>query len=846
MPAPTRIAEAAKARIRNASATIATNLDHIRAGAPLDAEPDDSRKVARIATLTRVNTATAVRIAAHEDPAALGLTGEALSRAEAIQGKTVDYLGVAWLEAGFLACKAVARILLPNGVPEGTGFLISDRLLITNNHVIPTAKAAETMFAEFGYEIDLGKRTPAPVRFRLDPKAFFETDDRDDLDYTVVALGAPLTSGTATTPFGRCPLSAAEMKHTVGEPINIVEHPDGDYKQVVVRENRLVHRGGTVLHYLTDTEPGSSGSPVFNDQWQVVALHHWGGPHREVDAGGQPLDREVNEGIRISAIVGELKERSLRMDAAKQALLKTALEAPPPGDFGTRVVIPSVFPVPPPQPPTPTPALPPAPGGEAGGAPANRIDPRYSNRRGYNSRFLPSFSVPMPQLSAAQQNDAARRANSSGSSNPFELKYEHFSVVVNARRRMPFFSICNIDGAARIRVNRDTGRATSGPEASENWALDPRIPAEAQLDDAFYRRLKSAVGAGDFFARGHMTRREDPCWGTAAQAERANDDTFHHTNACPQVQNAFNGSHQAWQGIENFLLDTADDADVRITVITGPIFTANDPVFRDPQFGEIRIPRQFWKIVAYTEQGVNKAFAILADQGPAMDAVLARIRAEAIFEWPNDLSTEYQSTIAEITRLTGLDFGNLGNHDIFIGREESLASRTLTNFEELLPRRAAPGDFGSFPNIAAFLEAWEGGAERRRPATPARPPAPRERRVAEIHATVERVFADDLSGAKHQQFTVIPTEAVAVDPRAREDVANTIAARAEVRLAVRFGDNLGLAERIPGIRTGVPLRIKGEWIPASEAARIGGEQIAVLHFTHDPLGFVCTEEACFS
>ncbi|MEJ7606323.1 MAG: serine protease [Bryobacteraceae bacterium] len=138
---------------------------------------------------------------------------------------------------------------------------------------------------------------------------FFETDSKDDLDYTLIALGRALTAGATLADLGSCPLSGSSAKHSVGEPVNIVEHPDGDYKQVIVRENRIVHRGDTVLHYIADTERGSSGSPVFNDQWQVVALHHWGGPHREVSARGRPLSREVNEGIRISVIVNELQKR---------------------------------------------------------------------------------------------------------------------------------------------------------------------------------------------------------------------------------------------------------------------------------------------------------------------------------------------------------------------------------------------------------------------------------------------------------------------------------------------------------------------------------------------------------
>jgi endonuclease G len=859
-PVPERIAGAARKRIDDAKAQIQQTVANIDNGRALQSETEDARAIRRVEAVVGVNADTARRIVGYESPSNLGLTASQRSKAEVLQGTTVDYIGVAWLDAGRLAANAVARILRPGSLPLGTGFLASSRLLLTNNHVIPTKQAARSFTVEFRYEVGLNGQSPSPVRFELDPDSFFETDDEDDLDYTLIALGRPITPGATAIDFGACPLSSSSAKHSVGESVNIIQHPDGDYKQIVVRENRILHRGQHVLHYTADTEPGASGSPVFNDEWQVIALHHWGEPHREQSAGGRRLRTDVNEGIRISAIVAELEQRSSNMDAARRRLLFDALHAAPPGQPGTRSIRLDFTPGPQSIRSSPLPEA----NSEAAGAPASRIDTNYSNRRGYNERFLPGFPVPMPQLNAAQRRAAARVRSAGVSSNPFEIKYQHFSVVLNADRRMAFFSICNIDGSKRITVDRDSGLATSGPEATEVWATDPRVPDNAQLDDAFYARIRRDLRTpADFFARGHLTRREDPNWGVALSAQRANNDTFHHTNACPQAQNAFNGSQKVWQGIENFVLNAADDSNLRVTVITGPVFSDDDPAYDDELFGTVQFPKLFWKIVARVEDGRPLVFAVLADQSVVMDSLFAA-RREAFWDWPRKLSTEFKSTVAEIAELTGLDFANLADFDIFAGRP---GRELLGSPESLVPRNSASGaGFGKFASIGDFLESWEHrsiqeppagesleeidtepGPERRRRRPRPRPrPQPRQRKVVEVEAKVARVFADDLSGAKHQQFTVIPTRWISGDAGAQPEIAAAIAASAEARVAVRFGDSMGIADRIPGIRTNVELKLKGEWISARDAYDVGGEDLPVLHFTHDPLGFVCTPVQCYS
>ena len=136
--------------------------------------------------------------------------------------------------------------------------------------------------------------------------------------------------------FGWLPLYGSADKNVLGEALSIIQHPSGEPKQVALRENRLVDRLPDFLHYETDTAPGSSGSPVFNDAWEVVALHHSGVPRRN-DQGqvlkrdGQPLragesgdqiDWMANEGVRVSRLIEDL---STRTDAQGKALVHDIL-----------------------------------------------------------------------------------------------------------------------------------------------------------------------------------------------------------------------------------------------------------------------------------------------------------------------------------------------------------------------------------------------------------------------------------------------------------------------------------------------------------------------------------------
>ena len=249
-----------------------------------------------------------------------------------------------FLPRGARVAATVARITMRDRgreIPLGTGFLVSPRLLMTNNHVLPTVAAAQDVVVEFGCELDIDNQPRAASRWSLDPLTLFLTDDH--LDVSRVVLAPDARGRSAGEVFGWNRLMAQQGKIVTGEAMNVVGHPNGRLKEIAIRNNLLQLILDDFLHYSTDTEPGNSGSPLFNDQWELVGLHHAGVPAKD-DRGrvlrkdGKPwqqgdgddaIDWVANEGTRISRIIAWLADQPLD-GAAAQIAAEIAEVAPLP------------------------------------------------------------------------------------------------------------------------------------------------------------------------------------------------------------------------------------------------------------------------------------------------------------------------------------------------------------------------------------------------------------------------------------------------------------------------------------------------------------------------------------
>ncbi|KAA0958703.1 endonuclease [Planococcus sp. ANT_H30] len=432
-----------------------------------------------------------------------------------------DLFPIAHLQAGLDVSKAVCRIAIrgKNGQLEGygTGFLVSPNLLLTNNHVLETAESAMYAVAEFNYQDDVHFMPLEIISFRLDPRLFFITNEA--LDFTLVAVEPNNSNAVPLSNFGYLPLLPKPGKILEGEYVTIIQHPNGGPKAITIRENEVKFISSDFVQYVSDTEPGSSGSPVFNDQWMVVSLHHAGIP--------DPNDNSVwiaNEGIRISSIIQHLSDKRGGIENEEsRKLLDQLLSVVMPGSTATPM--------------------------EVGVLDADW----YAGATGYNPAFLGErFTVALPGLSDAMLADVAKTTDGK-----LELDYTHFSIAMSQSRRLAFFTAVNIDGNQLVDVKRSRDR----------WYFDPRIDESYQLGNDFYQ--------SNDIDRGHLVRRRDPNWGI--DAVKANEHTFHFTNSSPQHKN-FN--QKVWLDLEDYLLDNARDHDMKVSIFTGPVFRDSDRIYR--------------------------------------------------------------------------------------------------------------------------------------------------------------------------------------------------------------------------------------------------------------------------
>jgi len=202
----------------------------------------------------------------------------------------------------------VCRVEFEHMDRPGTAFLVAPTLALTSYHILDWTghEALEANAGDLRLRFGVvtegagGKSTGQAFKLaKSEPVPKFSPTKK--LDYALLRIDDAITllqdsANPIVTPVPLCHNLPAK-----GDGLHILQHPGGDALKLAISvdgiDRVLVDRG--LVQYSTPTKGGSSGSPAFNDDWEVVALHS---RERSVSFGS------IREGSLLSSILEEIEQ----------------------------------------------------------------------------------------------------------------------------------------------------------------------------------------------------------------------------------------------------------------------------------------------------------------------------------------------------------------------------------------------------------------------------------------------------------------------------------------------------------------------------------------------------------
>lgn len=201
-----------------------------------------------------------------------------------------------WLERLVQIQHRVCRVELGgNGV--GTGFLVGIDTVLTNWHVVEQAETAGKLGCRFDYlklpdgTQQAGQLVPLHSDGCLTWSSYSGAEATkspetppptlEELDYALLRLARPVGQDVVEgAKRGWIVLPGTPLPLPENAPLLIVQHPEGTPMKLAMDTQAVIgpNANGTRVRYRTNTDPGSSGSPCFTMDWDIVALHHYGDP----------------------------------------------------------------------------------------------------------------------------------------------------------------------------------------------------------------------------------------------------------------------------------------------------------------------------------------------------------------------------------------------------------------------------------------------------------------------------------------------------------------------------------------------------------------------------------------